>query len=187
MPPEDSGWIVWRRCEYARDDPRDFRFKLYVSPMPEDLLTQFTRIIDALGETEACAVKLGDTAYGLLRPDKLVAYFRNSESLQAGADRLSPSLAGMVAHAVPFTASLRENGVLSWGVDPLTDGEGGFQRRQSWRGWITRYLARALIQARDTDSGEAPWLFARNRLSLAGIDPTTFAPPSPGWIGHESI
>ncbi len=187
VPQEDTGWILWQRGEYSGDDPRDFRFKLYVSPTPEELLTQFTRIMDALSETEVCAVKLGNTVYGLLRPDKMVAYFRNRESLKVAAEQLSPSLDGIEAHAVPFTANLSENGVLSWGVDPVTSGEKPILQLQSWRGWITRQLARALVQARrDTESGDAPWKFALNQLGPLGIDPTTFAPAIPGWAGEES-
>jgi len=188
LSPEHGGWILWQRNERHFADRRDFRFKLYLSPTPEELLAQFSSIIHALGETDALAVKLGDTAYGLLRPDKLVAYFRNRGSLQSAARQLSPSFAGMSAHGVPFTASLSENGMLSWGVDPLTNGEDGLQQRESWRGWVTRRLAQALVQARrDTESGVTPWQYALDQLSLAGIDTTTFAPTSPGWVGDEAV
>ena len=73
-------------------------------------------VVAAVG---APGFKVGAGAGGLLRPDKIVAYFETFERLAAAADALTERLAGVAAHGVPFTSEIAAGGQLSWGVEGL--------------------------------------------------------------------
>jgi hypothetical protein len=177
-------------------------YKLYVSPSAEALPEGFGRVLDGLAAAGAPGFKVGGGAGGLLRPDKIVAYFATFERLAEAAAALGERLAGTAAHGVPFTAEIAGDGLLSWGVDPPAASglalpwSGG---RQSWRLWLTDRLARALIAgvataaaaagvgpagdaaAAEPGAGPAPqivepWRFAIERLRLEGIDTDTWTP-----------
>lgn len=151
-------------------------FKLYVSPTPDALAGDgFATIVAALCATRAWQFKLGADAPHLLRPDKLVAYFPDFETLTQAASEVQKRLAGMAAHGVPFTAEIADGGLLSWGVDPPRTNGFGWTPGESWRLWVTRRLAQAIVQARDADQ---PWRFAMERLRLEGINPESWTPDS---------
>src|SRR5262249_57560169 len=88
-------------------------------------------------------------AEGLLRPDKIVAYFPTLDGLRTASDRLATRLDGCPAHGVPFTSELSGGGLLSWGVDPpASERLVNWQPQESWRLWLTNRLANALFTAR---------------------------------------
>jgi len=155
-------------------------YKLYVSPAPDFLADGFAAIAASLAEAGAPQFKVGADAAGLLRPDKIVAYFAGFEDLAQAAERLRRRLAGAPAHGVPFTAEIAGGGLLSWGVDPPR-GEGlPWMGEESWRLWLANRLARAVISARAAAAAE-PWRFARERLRLEGIDTDTWTPGPLLW------
>jgi hypothetical protein len=149
--------------------------KLYVSPRAEALPEALRAAIETLASTEAQQFKLGADLYGILRPDKLVAYFPSKEGLLAALEALRSRLEGMPVQGVPFTAEVA-GGLLSWGVDPThADAVTGY----SWRQWITNRLAVTIIAAQDAAGGtQEPWRFALERIRLEGVDPQTFSPTS---------
>jgi hypothetical protein len=170
-----SYWLVWRRDtgSPAVDDPT---FKLYVSALPDALGGGgFASIVAALTSTRATQFKLGVGAGGCLRPDKLVAYFSDFDALAEGASRLRRSLSGMPAHGVPFTAEITRDGLLSWGIDPPQTNGLAWTRGESWRLWLARRLASALLQAGNVAE---PWRFAIERLRLEGVDTESWTPDS---------
>jgi hypothetical protein len=180
----ERGWHYWRSSRTAaRATPA---FKLYVSPGIDDVPAALAATLAALGRIRGMvAVKVGRDVHALMRADKLVAYFRDSEALRQAAAELGTALGGMLAHGVPFTADLAGGGLLSWATDPPAEtisldwaGDG------SWRVWIASRLASSLALAASEPDGSAPgWLFAVDRLSLDGVDLATWA-PSPGvWGG----
>jgi hypothetical protein len=119
---------------------------------------------------------------GLLRPDKLVAYFTDQETLMSVADRLGERLRGMTAHGVPFTAAIDGDGLLSWGVDPPAAARPlSWQPQQSWRSWISLALAGALLEARQGGADVPPARFAVQRLGLEGVDTERWAPSPTLW------
>jgi hypothetical protein len=129
------------------------------------------------------AFKVGADAAGLLRPDKMVAYFDNFEALAAVADSLADALAGVSAHGVPFSAEITSDGLLSWGVDPPREERPpGWSGGQSWRLWVTNRLAGALLAARG-QGVEEPWRFALERLRVEGVDVERWVPASSLWSG----
>jgi len=187
-------------------------YKLYVSPALEALPEAFGAVLDGLAAVGATGFKVGAAAGGLLRPDKIVAYFETFEHLAAAAGALTERLAGVAAQGVPFTSEIAAGGQLSWGVDPppaagfgLLGGDG----RISWRLWLTNRLARALIAAvaaaspapplpgagaagvagaMDAAAGGTvePWRFAVERLRLEGIDTDSWTPGGGLWRGQEA-
>ena len=120
--------------------------------------------------------------FGLLRPDKLVAYCGTYEQLAELARELQSALAGCPAQGVPFTGIIDEAGLLSWGTDPPGErlSTAGMDR-ESWRLWVTNQLAVALIAARAAETEVSPARFAVERLSLEGVDTRTWTPMQTIW------
>lgn len=154
------GWIG-----FARGTGLPAACKLYVSPAPAALADAFPSIATVLDRMEVRAFKVGRGLGGLLRPDKIVAYFADRGHLAATAAALARALPGCPAQGVPFTAALAEDGLLSWGIDPPPGSEAA-----SWRAWVTRRIAAALFAARPA-RGEAAVAAARRDLVATGIDP----------------
>ena len=178
-------WLSWR----ARSRPGTERsetsagptWKLYVSPLPEALAEGFGAVLEALAAGRASHFKVGANAAGLLRPDKIVAYFPSFERLAAAAEVVTRRLEGAPAHGVPFTSEIGGAGLVSWGVDPAKE-ETAWGDGESWRQWLTNRLARALLSARASGAeGVEPWRFAVDRLRLEGVDTDTWTPGALAW------
>ena len=181
QPPDRGagGWLMWsslRQQPAARDGGGTY--KLYISPRCEGLPEVFRATLEVLAMTSALAFKVGGNAHGLLRPDKLVAYFDSFEGLCEASSRLQRCLSGSPAHGVPFTAAITADGLLSWGADP-SQGAGAriMPSQESWRLWVTNRLAVALLAAKRTRAqGVEPWEFAVERLALHGVNTATWVP-----------
>lgn len=179
--PPSEHWLSWRsRLEEAASSSGGSTWKLYVSPVPEALAESFGAILEALAAARAGQFKVGAGAAGLLRPDKIVAYFPSFERLAEAAGAVQDRLAGVPAQGVPFTSEIGGDGLLSWGMDPPASGR-TWNGRESWRLWLTYRLARALLAARGASGGMEPWRFALERLRLEGIDTATWTPASGLW------
>lgn len=177
----DAGWLSWsarRRPAAPRDGAGGASFKLYVSPLPEALPTLMDGLLGGLAEAGAASFKIGSAASGLLRADKVVAYFADFEALAAAAEPLARRLEGAPVQGVPFTSEIAGGGLLSWGIDPPAGGNTlPWSGVASWRLWLTHRLARALLQARAVAAAE-PWRFALERLEIEGIDTASWTPPA---------
>jgi hypothetical protein len=187
---EVSGWRAWRRLGTPEFKDKDTpTYKLYISPHPSVLSAVFSNAVNLFVEKEVAAFKLSSNAYGLLRPDKLIAYFQDYSSLEAVTVSLGDRLSQYPAQGVPFTASLSANSILSWGVDPPCEETiPGWQDILSWRRWITDRLARAMLRARILGSGEVePWQFALARLSLDGVNTEHWLPSNVVWTGLSHV
>jgi hypothetical protein len=180
-----ESWLSWRRRGVDRGGhggrlaAAGATWKLYVSPSPEALADGFGRILEALAAARAPQFKIGADAAGLLRPDKMVAYFPNFERLASAAEALTERLAGTPAQGVPFTSEIAAGGLLSWGVDPPADSLRHWSGRESWRLWLTHRLAVALLAGKNAEgSGVESWRFALERLRLEGVDTDSWTPGS---------
>ncbi len=182
------GWLAWSarhgRVALERDGSI---FKLYISPLPDFIQKAFDVTLKTLAHTRAFHFKVGADLDGMLRPDKMVAYFPSLEDLQAAAKLLAEKLEGCPAHGVPFTAEIAGDGLLSWGVDP-PDSEQllSWQPQESWRLWLTNRLANALVGAkngsRTNGAGRLePWQYALRRLRVEGVDTELWAPARQLW------
>ena len=141
--------------------------KLYVSPAPPALAGAFPLIAESFAAGAVRSFKIGRGIEGLLRPDKIVAYFDDRAHLDAVAARLAATLHGCPVQGTPFTADAGGDGLLSWGADPPDWTEGA-----SWRSWITRRLARSLAGTDRADRVGA----ALDDIREAGVDPERWAP-----------
>lgn len=166
---QNQGWLVWRakNWQWQRDRPL---YKLYLSPQIIALQECWQKALPIFVESRAVGLKIGANAHGLLRPDKIVAHFENQEALMETSDKLGKALDGFPCQGVPFTAALDKIGLLSWGVDlPLAS-------QVSWRSWLTYCLAKALIEASETDVPVEPWQYAMERIQLEGVRTQDWAP-----------
>jgi hypothetical protein len=176
---EFEGWFQWQTTSDQRSKTgTEPGYKLYLSPKPEFTREAFSAFVEVLTDSGAHHLKVGWDAAGLLRPDKMVGYFRSYEALEDAAKEIGARLAGCAAQGVPFTAALQDDGLLSWGVDPVSDrGTLSWQERPSWRLWITNRLAVALVAAKSArNTGVEPWRFALERLRLESVDTDTWTP-----------
>lgn len=138
--------------------------KLYVSPQPEALATAFPIISETFAKMDVRSFKVGRGIEGLLRPDKIIAYFDNRSDLDAVADTLCEKLNGCPAQGVPFTAEAGLDGLLSWGIDPPPSTEA-----LSWRSWITKQLANEIVKARPS-SGSVAVAAALRGVAALGVN-----------------
>jgi hypothetical protein len=176
VDPADA-WAVWAREETGRGKRKDPVYKLYVSPRLEQLRLALPTVLKFVTGSEAIAFKLGSGPYGLVRPDKLVIYFGCLDDLLEMSTELRSQLAGIESQGVPFSASLDEHGLLSWGIDPPHEQQMfGSDGEESWRWWVACRLAAALSAATAAEAAIEPWQFALERLRLDGVDRETFAP-----------
>ena len=177
-------WLSWSRRTSIKRDAAGVTFKLYVSPRPEHIRDAFAVLARVLSASPAFAFKIGNSAAGLLRPDKLVAYFMTREELFEAAGELRRELAGCDAQGVPFTAPFDEDGLLSWGIDP-PESERALRwlGRNSWRSWLTQRLAAAIAVAKSACRADAvePWRFAIERARRHGVEIETWTPLDALW------
>ena len=113
----------------------------------------------------------------------MVLYFPNQERLFAVASELASLLKGTAPHGVPFSAEITSDGLLSWGMDPpQRDRILAWQESESWRLWVVRRLAAAIIAVQaDPRSTIAPSQFALERLRHEGVDVDTWMPSASIW------
>jgi hypothetical protein len=175
--PTNAGWRIWRRKHKGKGKSASGH-KLYVSPRTEALAEAFSAAAETFGETGVQQFKVGRDIYGMLRPDKLVAYFSTEEQLRETAERLFRRIGGMAAHGVPFTCELHGDGLLSWGMDPPKRTQVlPWQERQSWRLWVVNKLATALLAVKAQPSHAVePWKFALERVRLDGVETNSWTP-----------
>jgi hypothetical protein len=181
---EVHGWRIWQSAEddLAVNDDQPV-YKLYISPHPGVLADTFPIVARCISETNAPSFKLGLDAFGLLRPDKLIVYFAEFEALTDLASSLLLELGACPAQGVPFTASLDESGLLSWGMDPpKNELIPGWRGAESWRVWITEKLSRTILRSKVWGSNKIePWQFALLRLALDGVQPQSWLPATVIW------
>ncbi len=179
--PKSEGWSAWRSRRMA--NPRQQTgslFKLYTSPMPEALPEAFQAVVAAAGDWGALQFKIGRRGHGLLRPDKLVAYFPSFSALERAAEQIRRATGGCPAQGVPFTATVggEEDGLLSWGFDPPPDPAAPeWLRGESWRLKLANRLGSALAMFKTNPSTDVTAVdFAFARIRLEGVDTATWSP-----------
>ncbi len=175
-PGKKFSWISWSRKQNGRHDTQwNATYKIYISPVLEELPAVFQKAVGVLSRSDSFSFKIGMNREGLLRPDKLVAYFAEFDQLMAAADQLGPVLRGHKAQGVPFTAPLDDSGMLSWGMDKPTDEilpnmEGG-----SWRATVTEKLAASITLSKTEKLGREESVdFVLKKMMLEGVDTTTW-------------
>ncbi|MBV8530882.1 MAG: hypothetical protein JO104_06160 [Candidatus Eremiobacteraeota bacterium] len=183
-----QGWMAWQSLRAKLPAETSLTYKLYVSPVCDDVRAAFQATAEVVSQSAAFHWKAGSDLYGLLRPDKIVIYFRELADLQTAAAHLLEELDGCSPQGVPFTAEFGGRGLLSWGIDPPADKHTvPWLVRESWRSRICNRLAAALAMAETSDRHkESAARFAVERLALDGIDTETWTPTSAfDWGGSD--
>lgn len=165
-PTSFPGWysFVWANAS-SRIVPA---CKLYVSPRPEALSDVFPRIVETFIRFEVPSFKVGRGVEGILRPDKIMAYFHERPHMHAVAGALEKVLRRCSVQGVPFTADIGGDGLLSWGIDPPPG-----SAAVSWRAWVTKCLATALAEPSARRSRD-PVTSVLARVRALGVDPETW-------------
>jgi hypothetical protein len=172
-----DAWLMWR----TRQSTPRLDFKLYVSPTLDSLPAAFSLAVDAFRRVGCARFKIGRTSFGLIRPDKFVAYFPSLEEVREAADLICASASGISAHGVPFTAAIDADGLVSWGMDPPRFEQVlPRQAHQSWRQWLAERIAVYMLTAREAASDDIS-AFVLNRLALDQIDVTSWTPNLAIW------
>jgi hypothetical protein len=175
-----DAWFLWRRAA----PPSRYRFKLYVSPLLDSLRPAFEIAVDTFVKVKCEQFKVGRTAFGLLRPDKLVAYFSSLDQVHEAAELIRASAAGLAAQGVPFTATIDPDGLVSWGMDPpRLDQVLTWQEHQSWRQWLSQRIAVYTLAAKEAGANEI-LKFVLQRVNLDGVDAATWTPNLSIWRGR---
>jgi hypothetical protein len=178
-----DAWLVWRRAKPSSS----LSFKLFISPSLDGLPAAFQVAVDALLRVKCCHFKVGRTAFGLLRPDKFVAYFASLEQVKEAAELIRASTAGISAQGVPFTGAIDSEGLVSWGMDPPRFAQVmGCQEHQSWRQWVTERVAVYTLAAKESQA-ENILDFVLQRIRLDGVDPGTWSPSINIWSGTAGM
>lgn len=155
--------------------------KLYISPSADALPEVIPEVASVLAGSRAAQWKLGRGVGGVLRPDRIVAYFRYLDDLRSAIAGLGASLEGVAAHGVPFGIGVDAGGLLAWGVDPRKGSGGG---PSSWRAMMCGLLAGGLIDGARQDLEPAELVaHSRRRLRAAGFDPQTLEPTA-AWLAE---
>ena len=180
--PKMSGWLVWFNRMRSKSEMGGLNCKLYVSPSIT-AMPQVFPVVLKVASAQVGHFKVGSDAAGLLRPDKMVLYFPNQERLFAVASELASLLKGTAPHGVPFSAEITSDGLLSWGMDPpQSEKILAWQEPESWRLWLVRRLAAAMIAAQtEARSSIAPSQFALERLRHQGVDVDGWTPSASIW------
>lgn len=185
VPPEAErdAWLAWNSRMVPAMRNGSIGYKLYLSPLPAHMQVAFRVWLPAITAAGAHHFKIGSNVRGLLRPDKMVAYFDQWPRLEEAACSIAKELSGCPSQGVPFTTELDSGALISWGSDPPPETTvPEWLRRQSWRQWICYRLGSALAVAKREKSARIPnWRFALERLRLEGVDITTWAPVSTFW------
>ena len=175
-----SGWYSFARTTVAGSAPLVAGCKLYVSPRPEALSDAFPRIARVLVRCEVRSFKVGRGIPGLLRPDKIIAYFDDRAQMNGVARALGRSLRGCPAQGVPFTTEVEGTALLSTGIDPpLGNGV------TSWRAWVTKRLAASLTARLAAACGD-PVEGVLADMRGAGIDPDDWQPSAEAFREESS-
>lgn len=174
-------WSFW---EVAHSHSSNFgrrSFKLYISPMPEDLASLVGLVIDLVGVSGAHALKIGKTAEGLLRPDKLMIYFSNLEDTIEFAEKILGNAVIHHSQGVPFTYPVGDSGLLSIGFDPPASVSWESRPEgESWRLWVTNIIAAAILKAKRSRSSDH-MAGIMKAIEAAGVDPIWWRPVESDW------
>jgi hypothetical protein len=162
-------WLYFRRGSSSGG-----RFKIYLSPRPQDIPHVIRGFAEVLGSrTSAGVFKIAFPSEALRRPDKIVAYVPTFNALQETLSRLVALSLDATVQAVPFSAPVPRAPLLSWGVDPPNESKGP---SCSWRSWLTRQLAECAHVIPLTEDSADALSHLKVALRLRNIDPVTWLP-----------
>jgi hypothetical protein len=172
-------WSILRRG--LSSTGRLTTYKIYVSPHLDEL----PNVIRHIGETAvkfgAAATKIGTEVRTLLRPDKLLVYFRDLKKALSYGRYLDANINCNRTQAVPFSYPIGLSGLISIGFDPPTSVrwtyglEGG-----SWRLLVSTCIAETIVSVRESRPADVLQEIHR-QLRAKNIDPLRWKPLNGAW------
>jgi hypothetical protein len=172
----DLYWRSWRlkKEKLSKSVPR---YKVYISPVPDDLPKAFRIVRDHVSDSEAHAMKVGRTLSGMLRSDKFIVYFREVTPAFEFASEMSEKLHSCRSYGVPFSYQVNPDvPVVSMGVDPPPV----LGEKNSWRLYIANRLALA-IQGAKRMKEKDPKTYIQTYMDMLGIDCRKWRPHDRDW------
>lgn len=176
----DDAWLWFSPCADRSLRPR---WKLYASPVPEELADVLGDLAESFARGHAVQWKVA-RGQQVRRPDRVVAYFDTRDDLLAAAETIRGRLGGLNGSGVPFAVEIDADGLLGWGVDPATSGP-----RQSWRFHVAAIAARQLVVGPAGTGGDGS-LAARvdavyHAWHVAGLDVPSLTPTA-AWLQEHA-
>jgi hypothetical protein len=172
----DQHWKYWT---VGRDTiPVDLAsYKIYISPIPDDLPAVFRIVRERVADSGAIAMKIGRNLVELLRADKFIVYFLENAPAFGFARELAAGLTSFRCQGVPFSHQVNpDNALISMGVDPPRS----FGQTHSWRLYITNKLALA-IQGAWRAGAKEPKEYIRTYMEMIGVDSVEWCPLDKDW------
>lgn len=176
-PRDNPGWYMFsslrppeRQAEVTQ------HCKLYMSPVVNDLPRCLIRLSAVLPQLRFEAWKVGRFTYGVTRPDKICLYFSTREDAQIAAQVLAREMRGIRPQGVPFTELQDTVGLISLAMDPPRQtARSTFSTQNSWRLWVSRKVATAVIMAKQSrDYPLSPLQSALWTMQFLGVEPETW-------------
>ena len=178
-PPENAGWHFFKsRRRRVEKRTSNIDYKLYLSPSVSDLAPCLSQLYDIIPQTEANSWKVGRDIFGVTRSDKICVYFASQNAAEEAGRFFVQTLNGIQAQGIPFTKRYDMHGLVSAGIDPPRP-EYGVRAAfgTSWRDWISRKVASAILVAQAQGSYPmTPVDAALWSMKLLGVDPATWTP-----------
>ncbi len=171
--------LFWRAWRFKQKIPSEDKpsYKIYFSPLPQDLPQVFRVVRDAAAYSDAHSMKIGRNLSGILRADKFIVYFSEYPPALDFAKGMSKTPASRRYQGTPFSFQVEQDSPLvSLGVDPprkLGD-------MNSWRLYVTNKLSLAIQGARRTGA-EDPAEYIHTYMRMIGIDSHNWRPLSDDW------
>lgn len=154
-------WLYWQHEKTK--NTYNLNFKMYISPTPLETVDVFSKVLKLFTRQFVPSFKIGATSNGIYRPDKMVLYFSDINSIYEFAHMCAPLLKDNDGQGVPFTFPLTENGIISYACEP-TEGYSS-----SWRIYICKIIAKTIKLQSFRDNN----LFIHsiiNKLNILGIE-----------------
>lgn len=172
----DQFWRYWYLGD-KKEGRETSNYKVYVSPLPEDVPEVFRIVRDDFVHSGACAMKIGRNLTELLRSDKFIVYFSEYKAAFDFAVKLSGSTASYRYQGVPFSFQIDpDKPLVSLGVDPPLK----FGERNSWRHYITNKLALAIQGVWRSETKE-PLEHINTHMRMVGVDSINWRPVNNDW------
>jgi len=171
--------LYWRGWNFARKRPPEDMpsYKVYFSPLPQDLPDVFRIVRHAASHSEAHFMKIGRNVPEILRADKLIVYFGEYRHAVGFAREMSGSLASFRYQGTPFSYQVNpDNPLVSIGVDPPRN----FGNLFSWRLYITTKLSLAIQGARRTGAKDISE-YIHTYMRVVGVDSLNWCPLNEDW------
>jgi hypothetical protein len=181
-PSDNPGWHMFYPVNPSEDRAETAQhYKLYISPVVQDLPRCLSRLATILPRLRFQAWKVGRFTYGISRPDKICLYFGSLTDAQSAAQVLSGEMQEIRQQGVPFTERQDNVGLISLAMDPPRQtARSVFSTQNSWRLWVSRKIATAVILAKQSpDYPLSPEQSALWTMQFLGVEPET-------WRIHNS-